>query len=670
MKRRFKKYIALLMSLIILVCCVSCTDEGDGHFGLAITKMEIPKAAGVNVAVANGQNPSGNNTTEEPGSTEQPGDNNTTELAFDSSYIGRSDGHELTNKYGDNGVDLNSAEALEEQRKFAELEMDEFREVVSSSSINLHFTIIHPENYGVTPPEEPTYGDMDFSEEGIEKALNSNKKGLSELKKIDRSLLTKTQKLEYDMLVSEYELALESYKYSFMDDAFAYTSGFQSNTPVALSEYKLYSADDVDTYLELVRKMRDYVDKLIEYEEIRRQHGYFMSANCADEVIHQCEEFIADPDKNMLIETFNDHITQVEGLTEKQIEDYKKANVQAVKESAIPAYQAVIDYFKEHRNDGKNDLGLCYETLGKKYYDYLLRSKSNLGLSPEEVAKRLDQAISDATDKLKEHAYANYSAYADYFNETSLYGEIDPMETIEYFIKAFSDRFPEMPDVKYSAQNAHESLRDIASPAFYMIPALDDIEHNYIYLNLKDDDSDDLWYTLAHEGVPGHMFQFCYFLNTDPTPIRAVLDYLGYSEGWATYIECMSYAYYKDYKHEEYAAIETLNHQLSLLISARLELGINYEGWDENKVSTWLDEQGFGGNDVKKLMTYIISDPIVYQYYVSGWLFFEDLKAYAKEKLGDSFDEKEFHKVILDAGSTPLWFLQDWVDTWITEKLG
>ena len=658
------------MSLIILVCCVSCTDEGDGHFGLTVTKMDIPKTLGLNMSAANGQNPSGNNTTEEPGSTEQPGNNDTTETSFDSSYIGRSNGHELTNKYGDNGVDLNSAEAKAEQQKFYDLEMEEFRDAVSRDSITLHYAVIHPENYGVTPPEEPTYGDLDFSEEFIEKALNTNKKGLSELKKIDRSLLTKTQKLEYDMLVSEYELALESAKYNYLEDVFAYTSGFQSNIPVALSEYRLYTTDDVEVYLGLVRLMKDYVDHLLEYEELRRQNGYFMSAACAEEVIHQCEEFIANPEKNMLIETFNEHITQVEGLTEKQIKDYQEANKKAVQESVIPAYQEVIDYFTEHKNDGKNELGLCYETLGKKYYDFKLRSTADIGLSPDEVIKRLDRAIEDATDQLKEVAYGNYSAYLEYFGEDKLYGDIDPMETIDFNKQAYADRFPEMPDVKYSAQLAHESLREIASPAFYITPALDDIEHNYIYLNLKDDESKDLWYTLAHEGVPGHMYQFCYFLNTKPHPIRAALDYLGYSEGWATYIECMSYSYYTGFKHKEYAAIETLDHQLSLLISARLEIGINYEGWDENKASSWLDEQGFGGNDVKGIMTYVISEPINYQYYVTGWLFFEDLKAYAKEKLGDAFDEKEFHTVILDAGATPLWLLQDWVDTWITEKLG
>ncbi len=668
MKRKLKRYIAILMSLIMLLSCVGCMDEGDGHFKLSITKTDIPKMAGINPNKPDIHSPS-QNTTEQPGNTEQPGGSDTAELPFDSSYIGRSDGHKLEDKYADGGVDLNSAEAKKEQQKFADFEDRLFKDAVTSDSITLHYTVIHPENYGVTPPEKATYGDLDIGEESIEKMIAENGKELKELKAIDRSLLTKAQKLEYDMLVAEYETSLAGVRFTYLEEPFAYTSGIQSNLPVTLSEYKLYSVQDVDTYLELVRQTRTYVGVLIQFEEMRREKGYFMSSAAADEVIRQCEEFIAKPENNLMIETFDENITKVEGLTDKQIKTYKESNKQAVLDIVIPAYQDIIAYFKAHKNDGTNDKGLCYYKYGKEYYKYLLYKDACIDMTPEEVIDRLDRGIADCMETLTRFAQNNYASYSAYFSEDSLYEDIDPMEAIDYFKTAFAGRFPDMPDVSYSTQNVHESLKDIVSPAFYMIPALDDIEHNYIYLNLGDK-TDGLWSTLAHEGIAGHMYQFCYYLNTKPNPIRAVMDYNGYSEGWATYIEHMSFAYYKNYKNIDYATIETLNHQLSMLVSARMEIGVNYEGWDKDKLSSWLTEQGFGGNDVTSTYTYLISEPVNYQMYISGWLAFEDIKAYAKEQLGSAFDEKEFHKVILEAGPTPFPILRDWVDSWIMEKLG
>ena len=673
MKKKMKRYIAILMSLVMMLSFVGCTGEDDGHFGLTITQTDIPKLAGINPSQA-AQSPSQPDTTEQPGSTEQPGTTeqpgaDNTAASFDSSYIGRSDGHKLEDKYSDEGVDLNSAEAKAEQQKFSEFEDKKFKDMVTGDSITLHYTLIHPENYGVTAPKTPSYGDLDITEEAVEATINENKKGLKELKSIDRSLLTKNQKLEYDMLLKEYEFALDSTRYTYMTEPFAYTSGIQSNLPITLSEYKLYTVNDVDTYLELVKQTRSYVDVLLEFEEIRREKGYFMSSACADEVVRQCEEFIANPETNLLIETFDDHITAVEGLDEKQINTYRESHRQAVLDYVIPAYQDIIEYFKAHRTDGKNDKGLCYNEYGRNYYKNLLYKDACLGLTPEEVIERLDQGIQDAMNTLITYAQSDYTAYSEYTGDQSRYKELDVMETLDFFRTAYADRFPDMPDVSYSAQNVHESLKDIVSPAFYITPALDDIAHNYIYLNLQEN-TNELWSTLAHEGIAGHMYQFCYYLNTKPQPIRAVMDYKGYSEGWATYIECMSFGYYKDFKYPEYVAFETLNHQLNLLVSARMEIGVNYEGWSKEELSSWLTQQGFSGNDIDKTYTYLIAEPVNYQMYIMGWLSFEDIKAYAREKLGSAFDEKEFHKVVLEAGPTPFPILKDWVDSWIMEKLG
>ena len=85
-------------------------------------------------------------------------------------------------------------------------------------------------------------------------------------------------------------------------------------------------------------------------------------------------------------------------------------------------------------------------------------------------------------------------------------------------------------------------MEEHLSPAFYMIPAIDNTEENVIYINRAHMNDDlTLFTTLAHEGYPGHLYQTVYYENTDPDPIRSVMDFGGYVEGWATYAEMGSY---------------------------------------------------------------------------------------------------------------------------------
>ncbi len=573
--------------------------------------------------------------------------------------------------YADDGVDLTSAEAVAEQKAFDAYLLDQFKEGVVSDSITLHYTIIHPETYDIKVPTA-TYGDAEMTEESMAKDKAEAEEDATKLREFDRSLLTKEQKLTYDILNTQVDYNIESYDFPYLYEPFAYTSGLQSNVPITLSEYKLYTKADVETYLDLLRQFPAYVDELLAYETEKSKRGLFMNSHSAGEVIRQCEEFIADPDNNLMIATFNSHIEQVEGLTPEEIASYKEANEKAVKESVIPCYKNIISYFKMHRNDGKNELGLAHLPKGKEYYAYLLKHMGNDHMTPEQVINRLDISIDQEMENLMDIVYGNYDAYSSYFDAMeakTLYKDIDPATTIRDFEKFYADRMPELPEIDFKVENVHPSLEKIVSPAFFMTPALDDITHNAIYLNLGDD-QDGLWFTLAHEGIAGHMFQFCYYLNTQPAPIRALLDFNAYTEGWATYIEHQSFAYYDQYEKPEYANLESINHQLNHLVSARVEIGVNYEGWDEEATREYLVSKGLNGDAAGDLIDYVIAEPANYQMYITGWLSFEDLRAHTKMMLGDLYDEKEFHKVILDAGPCPFSVLRDWVDSYIAEKLG
>ena len=561
----------------------------------------------------------------------------------------------------------NSSSAKKEQEKFDTYLQESFEESVTTDTVTLHYSIAHPENYGITPPEV-TLGEFDLSEETMAEEVQEIKDELKELKEFDYELLTDDQQLTYDIVNDLLETNLLSYENPYLYEPFAYTSGLQSNLPITMSEYTFYDEDDVKDYIALLNLIPDYYQQCLDFEKVKSEKGFFMSDTSADEVIRQCEEYIADPENNLLIATFNDRIDDVPGMTSEKILDYKQQNYDAVMNSVIPAYENVIDTFTSLKGTGTNDLGLVHFEGGKQYYEYLLKSKVGTDKTPDEIIQILDTEIEEVMGELYGLAMVNYEGYMGYIEDyESFYQDLDTEETIRYFEEMAVDKFPDIPEINFTVTPVHESLEGIVSPAFYMTPPMDDYENNSIYINEGSDSSGGLWSTLAHEGIPGHMYQFVYFLSNDPEPLRTLLSFNGYQEGWATYVEIMSYGYYTDYADDVYGDIEAINTKLNLLVSARIEIGVNYEGWDLDATAEYMNTSGFDGSMAQDIMDYVIAEPGNYQMYVMGWLEFEELREYAQEELGDKFDEVAFHKVLLDAGPCQFYILEDLVKEYVKE---
>lgn len=566
--------------------------------------------------------------------------------------------------------DPTGADAVAEQERFHTYLMDNFKESVTSDTVTLHYTVANPADYDLEVPTA-TFGDAEISEEAIADDKKETEDELAELQEFDYDLLTGSQKYTYDVLKDYLDTNLESYDYTYLYEPFAYTSGLQTNMPINMSEYKFYNENDVQDYLALLEQLPDYYNKYLDFEQIKVDKGLFMNEHSASEVIRQCQEFIAKPEQNLLIATFEDKVRGVEGLNEDQIQNYIIQNHDIVINSVIPCYDNVIKFFTANKDAGTNDLGLAGYENGKEYYAYLLKDKVGTDKTPEEVITWLDNALDDVLSEYQAVALSNYSAYEQYFNDagSSLYDDKDPLETINYFKNCFADRFPAMPDVNYKVENVHESLEDIVSPAFYVTTPIDAYNDNSIYLNMGSDGAGDLWSTLAHEGIPGHMYQFTYYLNTNPEPLRALLNFNGYTEGWATYVEMMSYEMYKDYPDACYADFERINSELNLLVSARIEIGVNYEGWDLEATQTYLSNNGFNSEGAQDVMDYVIAEPVNYQMYVMGWQSFQELRDYAESALGDKFDEQAFHKVVLDAGPSQFFLIEKLVQQYVKDTL-
>ena len=212
--------------------------------------------------------------------------------------------------------------------------------------------------------------------------------------------------------------------------------------------------------------------------------------------------------------------------------------------------------------------------------------------------------------------------------------------------------FPALSDVSLEINTVHESLQGNLNPAFYFIPPIDHAWENVIYINENPEyDHSNLYLTLAHEGFPGHLYQNVYFANQNSEPIRYLLSFPGYTEGWATYVENLAY-HYMDTMEEDIREFLRINYFTSLGLYARMDIGINYDGWtlDQLKefIRTYFDiSDESAAQDMYDMMT---NDPANYLSYYVGGIMFQQLLETAKEEWGDSFSAMDFHQRVLEIG--------------------
>lgn len=561
-----------------------------------------------------------------------------------------------------------SEDALKEQQEFEQYLDDYFKDVVTDDTLTYNYTIRDGVDYGLEEPEV-TLGDPGMTAEEIGQDKEEFEGWVKKLDAIDRSCLTEDQKLTYDVLDEYFEVSAGIFDNVYLYEPFSPMRGLQANIATNFTDYRFDDKGDVERYIELLGQIPDYFAEYLDFEQEKSEKGYFMSDAVCDKVISQCKDFVADKENHFMVTTFNDNIDALDFLTDEEKAEYKEANKQAVVNSLLPAFENVAAVLSGLKGTGTNDGGICNYDGGKEYYEYLLKNFAGTAKSPEEVIDMLDTELQKLMVSLYQYYLGNQAAY-EYFaaNYDSIFAETDQMtasEMVDKMMETASEHYPDAGTINYKAEVLDKNLETIMDDvlAYYMAPAIDDPDNNLIRVNGLH--TDGMWTTLAHEGYPGHMLQNAYYMSTDPEPVRTLMNFLGYKEGWAMYA-CYDSLYYYEYEEPEYgdtiAALYQLNDEMSYLMMGRVDLGINYEGWTLQDTADYLTKNGMDGSAAQELYTTMVGDPAVYQSYSTGYYEMKELRDYAEEKMGDDFDLKTFNTIILETGPCQFDILKEQVD--------
>ncbi len=525
---------------------------------------------------------------------------------------------------------------------------DIFETEVTENTINLHFTISDPEKYGIT--DYPvTLGDLSIDAMADSNARLENY--LSGLNSFSYTELTLNQQLTYDILENYFKLQLDMADMYLYDELLRPSTGVQVQLPILYEEYSFNSKKDVEDYLKLLALTDEYFDQIISFEKEKADAGLFMSDFACQNIIDQCNAFIADSDNHYLIETFNTRIDKLTGLTQSEKDHYRLQNEKMLREHIFPAYENLAAALTDLLGSGTNENGLCYFPEGKQYYEYLLAY--NTGAS--ESVKTLENMISNERVKVLQESSDLTTENPELWelaSEATL-TPTDSATTLNHLKEVMLDDFPAPPETSYTVSYIDDCVADYLAPAFYVIAPIDDYSHNSIYINETTDTTNISYFTtLAHEGFPGHLYQTVMTYESGIEPVRSILNYSGFVEGWATYVEFQSYHYAG--LDNDVATILELNQDATLSLYASTDIGIHYEGWTLEDTKKFWNNYGITNDDaIESIFELIVEEPTHYLKYYIGFLKFEELKKETSLKNIKNYNDKSFHQAVLSIGPAP-----------------
>lgn len=530
-----------------------------------------------------------------------------------------------------------------------------FREEMKSNTMNLHFTLKDPKNAGIDS-YEITLGSL--SGDSPHNQARQLKKLSEELKKYShRSLKGKdrlTCRLLSDYISRQQNLAA----YPYYDEPLTPSGGVTSQLPVLLAEYTFRNTRDIKDYLGLLSQMDTYFLGILDYEQKKADAGLFMSDEACLKVIEGCEVFTEHPDNNFLIDTFSNRLNAMDGLTDTQKNAYLKQHSKVLSDHVIPAYSQMIKGLTMLLGRGHNNWGLCNFPKGKAYYEAVVSADTGCDDSVEDLFSQIAKARREDLTFCQNLLEKNPKLASQSPKPDAALKEENAM--LSRLQKEILTDFPAPPQTDVEICHVDPALSEYLAPAFYITAPIDDISHNRIYINDAKNDTDIYYFTtLAHEGYPGHLYQTICTSSYGAPEVLSLLNYPGYTEGWATYTEMQSF-YYAGLD-PDLASLLQHNQAATLSLYATADIGIHYFGWEKEKNAAFWSEYGVDDTaTVKRITDLILEEPGNYLKYYVGYLKFRQMREqFALEN--KSFSVSAFHEAILRTGPSPFSVLEETV---------
>lgn len=569
-----------------------------------------------------------------------------------------------------------------EEKQFSHITSQLFTNEMTSSTLNMHYTIANPADFGIYSykPILPSY-----SKTGTLKGQAVTENVIAALKSLNSEKLSDADSYTHRLLLRSLDNSLKAGSFVYYKEPLSPSSGMQSQLPILLAEYAFRTERDVTDYLSILDQTDEYFASLLVFEQEKAQAGLLMPASSLEKVKEQCDTIVTsealEAGTHFLQSTFTERVDALcqEGiLTEEEAQAYQMQNDRLLKTVLLPAYEALADGLFVLEDTSIPLEGLASKPEGRAYYEYLLVSETGSYRSIEEIKELLSAKFSQEYEAIQRIVAQDPTLVQRLSSEEyAVFPYTEAEEMLLDLQRRMSGSFPQLPEdtsamPAVTVKAVSQSLEEYCAPAFYLTAPLDDTDSNVIYINEKNSPGGlELYTTLAHEGYPGHLYQTVYsnrsFLSQGENKVRQLLWYGGYQEGWALYVEFLSFDYASALLEENGRSQDALciqlekhNRSLQLCLYSLLDIMIHDQGASFRQVAEVLESFGITQvSSIKAIYTYIAEEPCNYLKYYLGYLEILSLQQEAMAQWGDSYSDYAFHTFFLDCGPSDFTSLKE-----------
>lgn len=518
------------------------------------------------------------------------------------------------------------------------------------------------------------------------------KKQIRQLEKYDPEHLNHKNALSRQIILhhlnNEYDLATFA--------TYNYYINPQTGVQIALADYldashHLENNKDVKAYIKRLALIPSVFDQIREIMEDQRMKNCLPPKFVLDQSVKQMQIFINSPPENNFL--YSSLKSKIEGHNKIRNADKKLQEAAFILNTAVfPAYESLINYIERIKDDAPAEIGLWQYPDGELFYRHLLKKHSSMDIDPdsaytigiEETRRIKDEMIevlngmgTPSNQRTVIETIKGIASQPKFLIGNSIQGRIQWIATFDSLIKVGEQQIDTLfysgPKSSLSVKRVPEYKQKESSVAYYEVPTLDGkgTGHFYVRTDVLDKVPTFEMATLAfHEGIPGHHFQLASNLENKSIPIYRKAYYNNaYIEGWATYAEQLMWenGSYETYSMEN---IGRLSAELKRAARLVVDIGIHTKKWTYKNAEFYLKKNTtLSGKQIEAEISRYVSDPAQACSYALGLIKMRELKQKATYRLGEKFDLKEFHAVLLNEGMVPMVILEQLVEEYILEKL-
>ena len=541
---------------------------------------------------------------------------------------------------------------------FRELDLEIFRSrATSCTDIYNQYIVSDPAKFGIDPNDvTPGWGEISYEDHLAQ--MDEARTVLGRLDAIGRENLNTRNRYAFDAIHRHFEIVLKYEDYYYFDEPLTPLNGMHSMLPLSMVCFSVRNADDVENYMILIEDMARVLGDIERFENEKADQGLFMTETALDQVVESCRSFAEKGEESFLISYFEEVLEKARefGFTEDQCSALRERNRNAVLNEILPAYKHLADALNARRGDCMEFEGACKRGQNAKAYFALTVCDEGATMDDMDTVKKLLNKMGRNTYEDMISAYLSDPNMSDKFGDDISFGSVEKnMEWLTGFIKEY---YPEMPAYNLKYIQVPDDIADDFSPAAYLTASYDDYYDNLMLINPTSEGSDDLL-TVAHETIPGHMYQFLYARNMKGLSLaQQILEPTGYAEAWTVFTEDFVSKHCDDLDADFCTMTNSDSTFGNIYLPAYVRIMVNYYGWDKDQVVDLLKTYGIeSAADI--FYEYAITMPVYAMSYAIGYSYLSDI--YRSADPGSNNEIKAFFERYLSYGPTYMDIIRDYM---------